>query len=175
MRTRTWPGAGSAMATSSITSGCEACSSMAAFIDLPRSERTQRARRTLRLAERISRSLKRRPLPAPQPLRPSASPAPSAYALELRQLRQAFAVVGRVAEGELVPLGALEPEVEVVLPGEADAAVDLHGPVGGARIDLAQAGLGHRRGALRLARQGIERVGRVPDQGTRRLDVGDHL
>ena len=40
-------------------------------------------------------------------------------------LRDALAVVAGVAKRELRRLGALEVEVQVVLPGEADAAVDL--------------------------------------------------
>ena len=41
--------------------------------------------------------------------------------------RDLLAVPARVAEGAGVGLGALEVQVQVVLPGEADAAVDLHG------------------------------------------------
>ena len=36
-------------------------------------------------------------------------------------------MVAGIAERELVPLRALEPEMKVVLPREADAAMHLHG------------------------------------------------
>src|ERR1700691_1832092 len=45
--------------------------------------------------------------------------------LDAQELRQQFAMVRRVAQEELRTLGALEVEVRVVLPREADAAVDL--------------------------------------------------
>ena len=75
------------------------------------------------------------------------------------QLRQPLAVECRVTKGELVPLGALEPEVHVVLPGEADAAVHLYGPVGRARVYVRESGLGKGSGAGSLARARVEGVG----------------
>src|SRR5213083_1287415 len=45
--------------------------------------------------------------------------------LQINQLRDPLAVVRRVTERELGRLGALEVEVQIVLPGEPDAAVEL--------------------------------------------------
>src|SRR6185369_7775137 len=45
--------------------------------------------------------------------------------LQIDQLRDPLAMIRRVAERELGRLGALEVEVQVVLPGEPDAAVEL--------------------------------------------------
>src|SRR5438105_2149773 len=81
----------------------------------------------------------------------------------------------RIAEGELVPLGALEPEVHVVLPGEADAAVHLHGPVGRARVYVRESGLSKSSGAGSLARACVKRVSGVPYQGTSGLDLARYL
>ncbi len=71
-------------------------------------------------------------------------------------LGQALAVVGRAAEQQLRGLRALEVQVGVVLPGEADAAVDLD--VLGRRVQerLRAVGLGDARGdaAARRASSG---------------------
>ena len=65
--------------------------------------------------------------------------------------------------------------MEVVLPGETDATVDLERALHRPTIDLSQAGLRDRGGARRLAQAMIEAVGRVPDEGAGRLDLGCHL
>ena len=64
--------------------------------------------------------------------------------LQADQLRDALAVIRRVAKRELRRLCALEEEVQVVLPGEADAAVELDA---GARRAIA----GVRAGAFEAA------------------------
>src|SRR5437899_3970100 len=51
--------------------------------------------------------------------------APSKPRLEPEALRGELATRRRIAEGHFTGLRALEVEVEVMLPGEADAAVDL--------------------------------------------------
>src|SRR2546428_11132526 len=73
--------------------------------------------------------------------------------LQTNELRDPLAVIRRVAEGELRRLGALEIQVQVVLPREADAAVeldpgrrDLAVRVGGVRL-----GHGHGEGRPRGA------------------------
>lgn len=53
----------------------------------------------------------------------------------------------RIAESELVPLRPLEPEVHIVFPGEADAAMHLHGPVSRAGVDIREPRFGQGRGA----------------------------
>src|SRR5580704_13596458 len=58
------------------------------------------------------------------------------------RLQHPLAVPGRVAQEHLGALGALEPEVGVVVPGEADPAVDLDGVDGGLQIGLGRTGLG---------------------------------
>src|SRR5207253_6107300 len=57
-------------------------------------------------------------------------------------LGQQLAVVGRVPEQELARLGPLEIQVGVVLPGEADAAVDLDVLGGGVEVGVRAVGLG---------------------------------
>src|SRR3954449_5133002 len=75
------------------------------------------------------------------------------------QGRDLLAVGAAVAVGMGVRLAALEEEVQVVLPREADAAVDLerrpgHAPAGVARVGL-RAGDGERRGlGLEVERPG---------------------
>src|SRR3954452_8030411 len=57
-------------------------------------------------------------------------------------LCEQLAVVGGVAEEQLGGLGPLEVEVGVVLPGEADAAVDLDVLGGGVEVRLRAVRLG---------------------------------
>ena len=49
-------------------------------------------------------------------------------------------MIGRITKSEFIPFGAFEPEVHVVLPGEADAAMHLHGTIGRACIYIRQIG-----------------------------------
>src|ERR1700710_2249115 len=68
----------------------------------------------------------------------SSAPTPTCFSLsrdsrEEEQLR-----------GGHTPATALEKEGEVVLPGEADAAVDLDRGIGDAPAGVARVGLGHR-------------------------------
>src|SRR5439155_127500 len=99
---------------------------------------------------------------------PSCSPDPRRTRADRRASSIAvdggepFAVERRVAERHLVPARALEPEMEVVLPGETDATVDLERALHRPTIDLSQAGLRDRGGARRLAQAMIEAVGRAP-------------
>src|SRR5262249_23313234 len=62
---------------------------------------------------------------------------------EAVELRDPLAVERRIAEGDLVGVRPLEPELQVELPGEADAAVHLHGTSRRAAVDVAQARLRH--------------------------------
>jgi len=60
------------------------------------------------------------------------------------RLHHPFTAPRWVAEEGFAGFGALEPEVGVVVPGEADAAVDLDGVDCGLQIGLGRAGLGQR-------------------------------
>src|SRR5207249_2900169 len=88
---------------------------------------------------------------------------------------QALTMEGGVAEGDLVELGALQVQVQVVLPREADAAVDLearrHDPAGGVRAPH----LGRRRRDRGLGIAGGEAPGRVVHGGAHALDVDEHV
>src|SRR5439155_6714025 len=66
------------------------------------------------------------------------------------QLRDDLTVPGGVAEGDFGALRALEVDVHVVLPREADAAVDLDAFAGGVAVRVGRVGLRHRGGERRL-------------------------
>src|SRR5262245_44364496 len=66
--------------------------------------------------------------------------------LQTDQPGDAFAMIRRITEREFRRLRPLEVEVQVVLPGEADAAVELDAPGGHAAEGVRTIGLGHRRG-----------------------------
>src|SRR5215471_17040429 len=77
---------------------------------------------------------------------PPTRPFPSSRwgtGLEVDQLGHALAMPRGVAERELGSLGPLEVQVEVVLPGEADAAVELDARAGDAPVRIRHVGLGH--------------------------------
>src|SRR6185503_15956440 len=63
--------------------------------------------------------------------------------LEVHQLRHPLTMVGGIAERELRALRALEVEVQIVLPGEADAAVELDARRRDAPVGVGDVGLGH--------------------------------
>src|SRR5690242_9404223 len=94
---------------------------------------------------------------------------------ESSERSDALAMIRRIAERELVPLRPLEPEVNVVLPREADAAVHLYAAVRRTRVDVGERRLRHRGRARGLARRRILRVPRIPDERAGRLDVGRDL
>jgi hypothetical protein len=52
-------------------------------------------------------------------------------------------VPGGVAKGDFAGLGALEVELQVVFPGEADAAMKLDAGAGDLAIGIRRLGLGH--------------------------------
>src|SRR5207249_10774286 len=66
--------------------------------------------------------------------------------LQINQLRDPLAVVRRVTERELGRLGALEVEVQIVLPGEPDAAVELDARASDLPVGVGDVRLGHRSG-----------------------------
>jgi len=68
--------------------------------------------------------------------------------LDADPLYELFPVIGRVTEQQLGGLGTLEVKVCVVLPGEADPAVDLYGFARGVEVSL---------GAVRLGQAGDDR------------------
>src|SRR5437867_10179109 len=81
--------------------------------------------------------------------------------LQINQLRDPLAVVRRVAEGELGRLGALEVEVQVVLPGEPDAAVELDAGAGHLTVGVGDVRLGHRSSQRGLRGVLVDRPGGV--------------
>src|SRR5262249_20684577 len=90
-------------------------------------------------------------------------------------LREQFAVVRRVAEEDLRALRALEVEVRVVLPREADAAVDLDVLGRGVEVRLRAVRLREGRNDRKLVvvlRCGPRRVVRG---GLARLDLEQHV
>src|SRR5262249_43012000 len=93
----------------------------------------------------------------------SAIPRPPS---EIDELRDELAVPGGIAEGPLGALRALEVEVHVVLPREADPTVDLDALARGVAVRIRAVGLGHR------SRQ--RRLGDVVRDRPRRV-VGDRL
>ena len=90
-------------------------------------------------------------------------------------LRDELAVVLRVAVLDLERLGPLEVEVQVVLPGEADAAVHLDRLAADLARGIADVGLGDGGGDGRVLRARVERPRRVVDGGVRVLDLQQHL
>src|SRR5256885_13821059 len=64
--------------------------------------------------------------------------------LKVEGLRDELAVVGRVAEGHLGRLGALEEQVHIVLPGEPDATVHLDAVSRDLAVRVRYIGLRHR-------------------------------
>src|SRR5258708_26897545 len=72
----------------------------------------------------------------------------------------------------LVETRPFEPQMHIVLPGEADPAMHQHRAVGASAIDIAEPRLRHRG----LAR-GIfsPTISRIPDQRPRGLEVGDNF
>src|SRR5712692_4672698 len=77
----------------------------------------------------------------PTARKPATTYTPYRLGSDADALRDQLSVVRRVTEEDLGTLGSLEVEVRVVLPREADAAVDL---------DVLGGGLEVRVGAVRL-------------------------
>src|SRR5690242_21927969 len=77
------------------------------------------------------------------------------------QLRDDLAVPRRVAERDLGALRALEVDVHVVLPREADATVDLDPFARGMAVRVGAVGLRHRGGEIGRAscRERVEIAG----------------
>src|SRR3954453_10845193 len=105
----------------------------------------------------------------------TTSDCPIASPSEPDELRHPRAMRPRVARGRRVRPPALEPEVQVVLPRESDAAEDLqrrrrHAPAGVRRVRL-----GHRRGERRLVGRVVERPGAEQHRGARALGLEQHL
>src|SRR2546426_8756215 len=102
---------------------------------------------------------------------PMASPLISRRHVTHDQL----AVVLGVAEERLQRLRALEVEVEVVLPGEADAAVDLDGVAADLARGIAHVGLADGRGHGGVLGASVERPRRVVHGRMRVLRRHQHL
>src|SRR5262245_31900845 len=85
--------------------------------------------------------------------------------LPARELRRALAVDRRRAQEGAVEHHALEPELHVALPGEADPAVRLDRVARDLHRALADVRLGQRGRARSLLRDVVEGVRGVPIQG----------
>ena len=84
-------------------------------------------------------------------------------------------MVGGVAQEQLRALGALEVQVRVVLPREADATVDLNVLRGAVEERLGAEGFGERRGDGQLVIELLSGPGGVVRGGLGRLDVEQHV
>ena len=90
-------------------------------------------------------------------------------------LRDLLAVPGRGPEHRRVGLAALEEEVEVVLPGEPDPAVDLDRGVGDAPAGVGGVGLRHRGRKRQRVGVGVGGPGGAVDGGAGVLGLEQHL
>src|ERR671919_1273184 len=102
---------------------------------------------------------------SPGVIEPIASPS------QVDELRDLLAVVRGVAKRELRRLRALEIEVQVVLPGEADAAVELDAGPRHLAIRVRGIGLGHRGRQGRFRHALVHGPRRVVRERLRVLDV----
>ena len=84
-------------------------------------------------------------------------------------------MVRGVAEGELRRLRALEVEVQVVLPREADPAVELNPGARHLPVGVRDVRLGHRRREPGLGSVLVHRPRRVVRERLRVLDVHEHV
>src|SRR5262249_41573457 len=82
-------------------------------------------------------------------------------ALQVDEAGYTLPVVCRIAKCELTRLGALEIQVQIVLPREADAAVELNAGTGDLAVSVGHVGLGHRGGQRRLGGVLVDRPRRV--------------
>src|SRR5262245_19730263 len=87
------------------------------------------------------------------------------------ELRDDLAVPRRVAEGDLGALRALEADVHVVLPREADAAVDLDALAGGVTVRVGAVRLRHRSRERRLGHVVRDRPRGIVRRRLRALDL----
>ena len=95
------------------------------------------------------------------------------YQATLRQASKTISasrcpVMCRVAGQNLQDLGTLVVQLQVVLPGEADAAVDLHAAVGNFARGVGGVGLGDAHGPGGFGRIGVDGPGGVVDRRARR-------
>ena len=84
-------------------------------------------------------------------------------------------MIRRVAQEQLRTLRALEVQVRVVLPGEADAAVDLDVLGRAVEVRLGTERLGEARGDRQFVVTFLGRPGGVVRGRLRRLDVQEHV
>src|SRR2546423_4007169 len=87
----------------------------------------------------------------------------------------AFAMIRRLAEEAAIEHGAAEPQLQIVLPREADAAVELRAFARGAVEEIREMSLGQRRVPLGLIMDAIEGMRRVPPQRQRRLEIAGEV
>src|SRR5438132_1086455 len=95
--------------------------------------------------------------------------------LDPELLRDELPVVRRVAEVDLRRLRTAEVQVRVVLPREADAAVDLDVLGGAVEVRVRAVRLGERRGQRQLLGVLGRRPAGVVRGRTRHLDLHEHV
>src|SRR6266545_2954315 len=95
--------------------------------------------------------------------------------LQVHELGNSLAMERRIPEGELRSLRALEIEMEVVLPGEADPAVKLDAVGGDAPVGVRDVRLGHADRQRRFGHAFVHRPGGIVGDGLAVLDVHQHV
>src|SRR5260370_20733611 len=94
--------------------------------------------------------------------------------LVLPVLHHQLAMLVGIAKQDLRAFGALEPEMRVVVPGEADAAMHLHCVHRGLQIGFGGAGLGERGDGGHVVVVFVERRGGIVGRRLRQLDIDQH-
>src|SRR6266511_2840584 len=95
--------------------------------------------------------------------------------LQVHELGNSLAMERRIPEGEFRSLRALEIEMEVVLPGEADPAVKLDAVGGDAPVGVRDVRLGHADRQRRFGHAFVHRPGGIVGDGLAVLDVHQHV
>src|SRR5437870_245187 len=93
----------------------------------------------------------------------------------LEQVGRPLPVVACLAEKRSVEDGAPEPEMEIVLPGEADATVQLRRDARGAIVEVAQVCLGDRGVTLGALDDVVVGMRGVPPEGERGIQLGSEI
>src|ERR1051326_2532631 len=84
-------------------------------------------------------------------------------------------MVVRLAEEGTVEDGAAEPEMEIVLPGEADATVQLGRDACGAVVEVGQVRLGDRGVTLGALDDVVVGMRGIPPEGESRVELGSEI
>src|SRR5713101_6855134 len=113
--------------------------------------------------------------PAAEGANEADGPLSAACTLEVDQLGHPLAMPCGVAEGEFRPLGPLEVEVQVVLPGESDAAVELDAGAGDPAVGVRDIRLRHANRELALRHPLVHGPRGVVRDRLAVLDIHQHI